>query len=49
MEELIMEIFLLIVVLILIDIVEHQEKISELDRETLDVFRIVCQKINVQS
>lgn len=44
-----MEIFLLIVILILIGIVVHQEKeIRELERKTLDAFRIVCQKINTR-
>ncbi len=44
-----MQIFLLITILILISIVVHQEKeIRELERKTLDAFRIVCQKINVQ-
>ncbi len=44
-----MEIFLLIVILILIGIVVHQGKeIRELERKTLDAFRIVCQKINTR-
>ncbi len=44
-----MQIFLLITILILISIVVHQGKeIRELERKTLDAFRIVCQKINVQ-
>lgn len=45
-----MQIFLLITILILISIVVHQGKeIRELERKTLDAFRIVCQKINVQN
>ena len=44
-----MEIFLLIVILILVGIVVHQGKqIRELECKTLDAFRIVCRKINVQ-
>lgn len=35
--------------LILITVIIHQGKeIRELERKTLDAFRIVCQKINVQ-
>ena len=35
--------------LILIKVIIHQGKeTSELERKTLDAFRIVCQKINVQ-
>lgn len=44
-----MEIFLLITILILIGIVVHQGKeLRELERKTLDAFRIVCQKINTR-
>lgn len=44
-----MEIFLLITILILIGIVVRQGKeIRELERKTLDAFRIVCQKINTR-
>jgi len=44
-----MQIFLLAIILILISIVVHQGKeIRELERETLDAFRIVCQKINTR-
>ena len=44
-----MKMFLLITILILIDIVAHQGKeIRELEKKTLDAFRIVCQKIDVR-
>lgn len=44
-----MKIFLLITILILIVILVYQEKeIRELEKKTLDVFRIVCQKIYVR-
>ena len=44
-----MEIFLLITILIPIGIVVHQGKeIRELERKTLDAFRIVSQKINTR-
>ena len=44
-----MQIFLIVVNLILITVIIHQGKeIRELERKTLDAFRIVCQRINVQ-
>lgn len=44
-----MEVFLLIVIFILIGVVVHQGKeIRKLECKTLDAFKIVCQKINVQ-
>ncbi len=44
-----MEIFLLIVILILSGVVVHQGKeIRKLECKTLDAFKIVFQKINVQ-
>ena len=44
-----MQLFLLIIILILIITVVYQGKeIRDLERKTLDAFRIVCQKINVQ-
>lgn len=44
-----MKIFLLITILILIVILVYQEKeICELEKKTLDAFRIVCQKIDVR-
>lgn len=44
-----MWILMLTVNLILITVIIHQGKeIRELERKTLDAFRIVCQKINVQ-
>ena len=44
-----MKIFLLITILILIVILVYQEKeIRELEKKTLDAFRIVCQKIDVR-
>ncbi len=44
-----MWILMLAVNLILITVIIHQGKeIRELERKTLDAFRIVCQKINVQ-
>ncbi len=44
-----MEIFLLIVILILSGVVVHQGKeIRKLECKTLDAFKIVCQKINLQ-
>ena len=45
-----MWILMLAMNLILITVIIHQGKeIRELERKTLDAFRIVCQKINVQS
>lgn len=45
-----MQVFLLVVVLILIGIVAHQRKeIHKLECKTLNAFRIVRQKINVQN
>ena len=45
-----MWILMLTVNLILITVIIHQGKeIRELESKTLDAFRIVCQKINVQS
>lgn len=50
MEEIQMQIFLLAIILILIGIVAHQGKeIRELEKKTLEAFRIVCQKINTQN
>ncbi len=44
-----MWILMLAMNLILIAVIIHQGKeIRELERKTLDAFRIVCQKINVQ-
>ena len=44
-----MWILMLAVNVILITVIIHQGKeIRELERKTLDAFRIVCQKINVQ-
>ena len=44
-----MKIFLLITILILIVILVYQEKeIRELEKKTLDEFRIVCKKIDVR-
>ena len=44
-----MKIFLLITILILIVILVYQEKeIRELEKKTLDAFRIVCQKVDVR-
>ena len=44
-----MWILMLAMNLILITVIIHQGKeIRELERKTLDAFRIVCQKINVQ-
>ena len=44
-----MQIFLLGIILILVGTVIHQGKeIRELERKTLDAFRIVCQKINIR-
>ena len=44
-----MEVFLLIVIFILIGVVVHLGKeIRKLECKTLDAFKIVCQKINVQ-
>ena len=44
-----MKIFLLITILILIVILVYQGKeIRELEKKTLDAFRIVCQKINIR-
>ena len=44
-----MKIFLLITILILIVILVYQGKeIRELEKKTLDAFRIVCQKIDVR-
>lgn len=41
-----MQIFLLSIILILVAIVVHQGKeIRELERKTLEAFRVVCQKI----
>lgn len=49
LEEKTMGILMLTVNLILITVIIHQGKeIRELERKTLDAFRIVCQKINVQ-
>ena len=49
LEEKTMWILMLTVNLILITVIIHQGKeIRELERKTLDAFRIVCQKINVQ-
>ncbi len=44
-----MQIFSQIVILILIAVVVHQGKeIRDLERKTLDAFRIVCRRINVR-
>lgn len=44
-----MKIFLLITILILIVILVYQGKeIRELEKKTLDAFRIVCQKIDIR-
>ncbi len=44
-----MQIFLLVIILILIGIVVYQGKeIRELEKKTLEAFRIVCQKITVR-
>ena len=44
-----MWILMLAMNLILITVIIHQgTEIRELERKTLDAFRIVCQKINVQ-
>ncbi len=44
-----MWILMLAMNLILITVIIHQGKeIRELERKTLDAFRIVCQRINVQ-
>ncbi len=44
-----MKIFLLITILILIIILVYQKReIRELEKKTLDAFRIVCQKIDVR-
>lgn len=50
LEEKTMWILIMLTVnLILITVIIHQGKeIRELERKTLDAFRIVCQKINVQ-
>ena len=41
-----MQIFLLSIILILVAIVVHQgNEIRELERKTLEAFRVVCQKI----
>ena len=49
LEEKTMWILMLAMNLILITVIIHQGKeIRELERKTLDAFRIVCQKINVQ-
>ena len=49
LEEKTMWVLMLAMNLILITVIIHQGKeIRELERKTLDAFRIVCQKINVQ-